>query len=158
MAIDPTSLETLEHLAGLTEHLLVNNDITALITQPAPGKWSPLQIAAHIVSYQPTFASRLNRILTEDNPSFERYNAANDELFTKLSGCTVAELIEHQHLYRRELKTLLTGLNDEQLARTGSHTLHGSLTIPMWLEFFMLHESHHIFKMFELLHNEDEHH
>lgn len=157
MAIDSTAIETLDHLAGLTEHLLTNNDITDLLARPEPGKWNALEIAAHIISYQPVFKGRIEKILSEDNPTFAPYKAEDDPLFVQTAACTVAELVSYQNTFRNELKELLLGLSDEQLSRTGRHARYGNLAIPEWVEFFMLHESHHIFKMFQLLHNEDEH-
>jgi len=52
---------------------------------------------------------------------------------------------------RSELITLLGTLREPQLERTGSHPILGELSIPQWLEFFLLHEAHHLYAiLFEL--------
>jgi len=39
----------------------------------------------------------------------------------------------------------VSGLSDEQLTRTGLHPVLGEMDIPLWLEFFLLHEAHHLY-------------
>ncbi|PYX99012.1 MAG: hypothetical protein DMG63_10280 [Acidobacteria bacterium] len=39
----------------------------------------------------------------------------------------------------------LSSLSDEQLARTGIHPVLGEMDVPLWLEFFLLHEAHHLY-------------
>ena len=54
--------------------------------------------------------------------------------------------------FRAELVNYVTALSEEELQRTGQHPLHGALTIPDWITFFLLHESHHQYTIFRLVH------
>jgi hypothetical protein len=39
----------------------------------------------------------------------------------------------------------VTSLSDQELGRAGTHPVLGALAIPEWLEFFLLHEAHHLY-------------
>ena len=101
---------------------------------PASGKWSARVNLAHLCRYHEVFLERLNRILREDRPQFGRYRAEDDELWPSWSP-----------LPRRDVRSQLSSLSDEQLARTGIHPVLGEMDVPLWLEFFLLHEAHHLY-------------
>jgi hypothetical protein len=54
---------------------------------------------------------------------------------------------------RKIIYELITGLSDSQLNRTGVHKKFGPLNIIEWIEFFLLHEAHHLFTIFQLAHD-----
>lgn len=118
--------------------------------QPQPGKWSVHENIAHLVSYQPQFLNRLQRILDTPDPLFERYVGDDDPNFLYWRKQSAATLLEELESERQQLIQLLQGLTAEQLQRTGTHMTYGRLTIPDWTEFFLLHEAHHLFTIFKL--------
>jgi hypothetical protein len=127
-----------QHLA-LSE-IIKNSDEQTLLFRPEPGKWNIHDNIAHLAIYQPKFIERINRILKEDGPEFAPYRADDDPDF--IAGQKLSN--------RRRIIWLLSGLNDAQLARTGTHLKYGKLTIVDWTEFFLLHEAHHLFTIFRL--------
>ena len=131
-----------ELVNGLTEE--------QLRTPVNPGKWSAQQNIAHLAAYQPVFLVRIQRILSEHEPQFERYVADNDPPFLEASQQNVPELLEHIREYRNTLNEVLLSLDDASLARTAIHPRYGKMDIPRWTEFFLLHEAHHLFTMFML--------
>ena len=58
---------------------------------------------------------------------------------------STSDVMNRLAVLRRRVLELLGGLSDEQLARSGVHPLFGEMTIPMWTEFFLLHEAHHLY-------------
>ena len=48
---------------------------------------------------------------------------------------------------------MITNLTPAELLKTGVHKKYGVLTITEWTEFFLLHEAHHIFTIFQLRHD-----
>ena len=118
---------------------------------PLPGKWSALENIAHLVSYQPVFQARIERILNERDPSFERYVADNDPAFLACAEESVNELIKNLDSVRIQIWQRIHQLKDDQLARKGIHPKFGELDITQWTEFFLLHEAHHLFTIFQLL-------
>ena len=53
----------------------------------------------------------------------------------------------------KQFNAILKSLEDDQLARTGRHPVLGKLTLSEWIEFFLLHEAHHIMTIFQLAHS-----
>jgi len=125
-----------------------NNKLT---TPPAPGKWSALDNIAHLTRYQKIFTGRIHRILNEDTPVFDRYNGDLDPEFTPFRLMTLAELLSIINADRLALLNQLSALNEIELSRIGVHPKYGRLTILKWAEFFVLHEAHHLFTIFQLV-------
>jgi hypothetical protein len=125
-------------------------DQVKLITPPAENKWSIHDIIAHLAKYQPVFLDRINAILTHDEPAFERYVADNDPLFSTWRARSTGDLLQALKDDRAALFNKITSLGDSELERTGLHPKFGRLTINQWTEFFILHEAHHLFVIFQL--------
>jgi Protein of unknown function (DUF1569) len=51
---------------------------------------------------------------------------------------------------RKEMSNGRFSIKDEYLKKTGTHPAFGILTIEQWLNFFLLHEAHHLFTIFKL--------
>ncbi len=119
--------------------------------KPTPEKWSVHDQLAHLTRYQQILFDRLTRMLTEDNPAFERYVAEDDRAFPQWQNKGMEELIYHLKSERQELVAFVNTLTDEQLSRTGMHPKFGKLNIIDWLEFFVLHEAHHLYAIFQLV-------
>ncbi len=126
-----------------------------LLLHPQPGKWSIKDNISHLAKYQPIFIERIHRILAEDNPVFEAYRADNDPEFADWQLWDLEKLIHRMRADRKNICTLINTLSKEQLERTGEHKKFGRLTIIQWSEFFVLHEAHHIFTIFQLANNRD---
>jgi len=126
-----------------------------LLKRPAPGKWNVYDNIAHLTLYQLVFIKRINEILTTDRPSFGRYNADNDPEFETWRKLPLNDLIGHMKTDRQEIIKLLTALSETELSRIGIHPKYGNLTILKWAEFFVLHEAHHLFTIFQLVNNAD---
>jgi hypothetical protein len=116
-----------------------------------PGKWSAFENIAHLACYQPVFLHRLERIQRENNPVFDRYVAEADPDFPGYQQQQLSRLLSDIDANRKILTTLLEGLSEPVLQRTGTHPRDGLLTVPQWTEFFLLHEAHHLYTIFILV-------
>ena len=119
----------------------------AVARRPPSNKWSIHEHTAHLGRYHEVFLKRLGRILDEDRPTLGRYRAEDDSGFdpwTKLSSEDVWEGLKARHA---ELLGFVDGLNADQLARAGVHPKLGEMDVPLWLEFFLLHEAHHLYRI-----------
>ena len=112
---------------------------------PASGKWSARVNLAHLCRYHEIFLERLNRILGEPRPLFGRYRAEDDEQWASWSSLPIDLLLARVRQLRREVLSKVNSLSDEQLARTGVHPVLGEMDVSLWLEFFLLHEAHHLY-------------
>ncbi len=116
-----------------------------------PAKWSAFENIVHLAAYQPVFAGRIERIEKEHNPSFDRYAAEKDPLFPVYLEKPLGELILVIAADRASLAGRFAGMGEETLVRSGLHPKFGLLNMTQWAEFFLLHEAHHLFTLFQLV-------
>ncbi len=116
-----------------------------LETRPAPGAWSAKENLAHLARHQVVFIERLDRILHEEKPQLGRYSAEKDSEWPTWSRLPVDEVLRRLKDARRRLIEWVTSLSRDQVSRTGLHPTFGEMSIPQWLEFFLLHEAHHLY-------------
>jgi hypothetical protein len=55
------------------------------------------------------------------------------------------EVMRKLKALRGELIKAVTHLPPDQLDRIGVHPILGDMTVPLWIEFFLLHEAHHLY-------------
>jgi hypothetical protein len=132
-----------ELIAGLTEQRLKQ--------RVNPEKWSAFENIAHLAAYQPVFYVRLERIVSENDPVFERYTADQDPSFSACLEKPLTGLIGAIVRDRLAITAKLKEMNETVLQRTGIHPKFGRLTMAQWAEFFLLHEAHHLFTLFQLV-------
>jgi uncharacterized damage-inducible protein DinB len=113
-------------------------------------KWSIFENMAHIGRYQEIFITRIQMILANQNPSFERYVAEEDSEFTAWLKLPLAEMQKIIKGQRKEVVKFVEDLKDEDLSKVGTHLKFGVMNIPQWIEFFLLHEAHHLYTIFKL--------
>lgn len=116
------------------------------------GKWNIHEQIAHLVQYQPVFLERIQKITEGNTPAFERYNANNDAAFEFRKQLSIQTLLIQLELDRTKILDFISGLEAADLKKTGVHPKFGTLTLVQWIEFFVLHEAHHIFSIFQLAH------
>ena len=117
------------------------------------GKWTIHENIAHIAKYQPVFLDRIRLILTNEVPEFTAYKAEDDDEFEIYCAFTTYELLKKISSDREIIFHLITHLPSDKLDRIGTHPKFGKLTILEWTEFFLLHEAHHLFAIFQLAHS-----
>jgi len=132
--------------------LLLGDTILAGITpRPASGKWSAHENLAHLARYHEVFLERLRCILSENAPRFARYRAEDDPEWPAWPARSPEEVIERLWALRSQLIAVVQGLGPQQMARTGVHPAFGEMNIPLWIEFFLLHEAHHLYAVMQRL-------
>ena len=127
-------------------------DPSRLRLQINPGKWSVRENIVHLAAYQGAFIKRLDRIAKEDGPLFERYIGDNDPRFHEGLEWPDEKLKEIFLEERALINVRLNEINEEQLLRSARHSKFGLLTVVDLTEFFLLHEAHHLFIIFQLVH------
>jgi uncharacterized damage-inducible protein DinB len=118
--------------------------------QIIPGKWSIFENMVHLQTYQHTFIERVRRILEEDNPSFPRYTAEADPVFHDNCTKSSREIMQDLLTTRREISRGILSFPASDLAKKGTHPAFGTMNLMQWLNFFLLHEAHHLFTIFKL--------
>jgi uncharacterized damage-inducible protein DinB len=123
--------------------------------KPSPEKWSVKEHIAHLTRYQEIFVERINTILRVDAPTFEPYQSDKDPFLKSINSKEIPELLLSLNDMRRKIFKTLTSVKESDLIRTGFHPKHGSLDVSVWTDFFLLHEAHHLFAIFKLIHQRE---
>ena len=118
--------------------------------QVNPGKWSIFENIVHLQTYQHTFIHRIHKLLDEENPSFPSYTAEADPLFH--DNCTISsrEVMQDLLTTRKELSAEVSSFNESVFTRTANHPAYGKMNLLQWLNFFLLHEAHHLLTIFKI--------
>jgi uncharacterized damage-inducible protein DinB len=119
--------------------------VEKILERPASGKWSANENLAHLGRYHEIFLERVERILKESNPVFERYRAEEDPEWEAWRSLAYKDLAARLAGLREKLMARLKSLSPEDWERTGTHPKFGEMTLALWLEFFLVHEAHHLY-------------
>ncbi|MGZ4890518.1 MAG: DinB family protein [Candidatus Angelobacter sp.] len=125
--------------------------LEALSVKVVPGKWSAHEQLAHLARYHQIFLQRIDRILTEEAPEFPRYRAEGDPDWPAWSGLSTPQLLVRISSMRAKLMARLRSLSEEDFERTGIHPKFGAMSLALWLEFFLVHEAHHLYVVLQLV-------
>jgi hypothetical protein len=126
--------------------LLLEEASTAVIhARPPSDQWSAHENLAHLARHHQVFLERVHRILNESEPELGQYRAESDASWPEWSSLSTEEVQSRLRSLRKELSLLLVELSEEELSRAGIHPLFGKMSLARWLEFFLLHEAHHLY-------------
>ncbi len=114
---------------------------------PEDGGWSAKENVAHLARHAHVFLGRVDRILTEDRPDLGNYRPEKDPEWPVWRALPVEEALRRLHAARAQLLVWVDALSEEQTGRIGVHPQFGEWNIQRWLEFFLLHEAHHLYFM-----------
>src|SRR5260370_30306501 len=90
------------------------------------------------------FRGPLERIESEGRPLLGRLFAEEDPRWPRWAAMLVSELLTRLRALRTQILELVQQLSDAELSRTAVHARFGEMTLVQWLEFFLLHEAHHL--------------
>jgi len=118
--------------------------------QVITGKWSIFENIVHLQTYQHIIVLRIKQMLETDNPIFSRYTSDADPEFLDGCGKSTREIMQDLITIRKQMAAELISFPASDLDRKGGHPVYGELTIMQWINFFLLHEAHHLFTIFKL--------
>jgi uncharacterized damage-inducible protein DinB len=125
--------------------------VDELSVSVVPGKWSAHEQLAHLARYHQIFLQRIERILAEQTPAFPRYRAEEDPEWTTWSGLPTQQVLVRLSSMRAKLMARMRSLSEGDFERTGIHPKFGEMTLSLWLEFFLVHEAHHLYVVLQLV-------
>ena len=117
----------------------------AIMARPVSGQWSAHENLAHLARHHDVFLERLHRILTESAPRLGQYRAEEDSAWPEWSSLSTGEVLIRLTTLRGEIMSLVKGMSQAEASRVGIHPLFGEMSLALWLEFFLLHEAHHLY-------------
>src|SRR5215472_16635871 len=138
-------------LAGFLDLVLHGVPVETILQPPASGKWSANEHLAHLARYHQVFLERIDRILSEKNPALSRYRAEEDPEWEQWRGLAYKQIASELATLREKLIARLKSLSDSDYERTGLHSQFGEMSLALWLEFFLVHEAHHLYAVLQLV-------
>jgi hypothetical protein len=144
----PLSAYTLNRLEMQLEMLpTILEGVSAGIAdrRPDDGGWSVKENLAHLARHAQVFLERMNQILREDKSNVGTYRAEHDPQWALWINLSLDEILVRLRDSRARLVCWAKSISDEQTKRTGIHPLLGEMEIGRWVEFFLLHEAHHLY-------------
>jgi hypothetical protein len=120
----------------------------ALARPPAPGEWSARQTLEHLLFAEELFATRIERLLSEDEPDLAAAavwseTPASDEGTTD-TGEPASAVAARMRSLRGATVGVLDGLPEAAWGRGGSHPEWGRVTVLSQAAYFARHEASHL--------------
>ncbi len=115
-----------------------------LLARPVSGKWSTLEVVAHLADFDPILAERMKRIIAEDDPPLI---GADQDRFRAALAYDDRDLEEELTIVERtrsQLARVLRKLPESALKRAGRHSERGPLTLEQMLTVAAGHIPHHL--------------
>uniref|UniRef100_A0A7C2P9V3 DUF664 domain-containing protein n=1 Tax=Schlesneria paludicola TaxID=360056 RepID=A0A7C2P9V3_9PLAN len=118
-------------------------DDRQLRTAASPGKWSPLEVVAHIADAEILYADRLLRVLAGDQPALPSMDP--DATQARLPGNQrdLAEELALIAALRKRMVRILRQCAPSDFQRVGIHSEAGPLTAEALLQRVVRHLPHH---------------
>ena len=114
------------------------------LTRPVAGKWSTLEVVAHIADFDPILADRMKRVIAEEKPCLL---GADENRFATALAYHERDLQEELTIIeatRSQLARILRKLPDSALERVGIHNERGPRTLGQLLQGAIDHIPHHV--------------
>ena len=151
MNLQPSSHARLLTQLDALDYFLDKTTPESLKQRPKPDKWSVHENLAHLGRYHEVFSERIHQILNQKIPQFERYKSENDPQFSTWVDLPTPKILSKTNELRNKLIEWLSNLSTEQLKKTGIHPALGEMDLHGWIEFFLLHENHHLYTIFWII-------
>jgi uncharacterized damage-inducible protein DinB len=115
-----------------------------IAARPIAGKWSTLEVVAHIADFEPILAERMMRVISHERPLL---TVADENLFAATLHYPERNLEEELaiiDLTRKKMARILQALPAEAANRVGVHTFRGLLSLDAILQSAVNHIPHHV--------------
>ena len=113
-------------------------------------KFSIHETISYLTRFHHVLLNRLVRMMEEVNPYFEVYKPDCDPEFHFTCAKSTGSLLHELYRLRSNIISKIESLPTENYARVGTHAVLGRMNISQWIEFFLLHESNQLFRIFKL--------
>jgi uncharacterized damage-inducible protein DinB len=140
-----------QYLAGPKElrNAVAGMSREQILARPIAGKWSTLEVVAHLADFDPIIADRMKRIIAEDKPTLV---GADENKFAAALAYHERDLQEELTIIeatRSQFARILRKLPDSVLQRVGNHNERGPRTLEQLLTSATNHIPHHAKFIFE---------
>ena len=115
-----------------------------LKAHPVAGRWSTIEVVAHLADFEPIFAERMMRTISHERPLLL---TSDENLFAgalNYQDRDIEEELAIIDLTRKKMARILRGLNPEVANRQGVHAFRGLMSLEAILTSAINHIPHHV--------------
>jgi uncharacterized damage-inducible protein DinB len=115
-----------------------------LMSRPVKGKWSTLEVVAHLADFEPVLAERMMRVISHERPLLL---VADENLFAAALKYQERDLDEELAVIdatRKKMARILRSLPAEAANRVGVHSFKGLVSLESILTSAVNHIPHHV--------------
>jgi hypothetical protein len=115
-----------------------------LTARPIAGKWSTLEVVAHLADFEPVLAERMMRVLSHERPLLL---VADENLFAaalNYPGRDLEEELTVVEVTRKKMARVLRAVRPEASNRMGVHSFKGLVSLEAILTSAVNHIPHHV--------------
>ena len=153
---DPNAVITaLENAPSIILPLVRDVPPQILTRRPQPKKWSAHEHACHLATVHPLMLSRLDLMLSEQNPYIKPYLPDVDDEDDALLKVDLDDAMERYVLDRQRLIERLNGLSGEGWERTAEHGEYSRYSVFIMFRHLAMHDMLHAYRIEELLLKKD---
>jgi hypothetical protein len=127
--------------AGLVEETMAAHTV--------PGKWSLKEFVCHLLRAQNVFETRVEAVLSQENPSIASYSPDGDGEFEQMVARPVSDSLADFFESRERFLQRLDQLSPAEWHRKGQHPEYPHYDVHFQVEYMVHHEAHHIYQMFQ---------
>lgn len=143
----PTLTELIERYAAGSQRLreaVAGLTPEQLASRPIAGKWSTLEVVAHLADFELIGAERIASVTAEDEPTLPGRDETRYAARLAYDRRDFDEQLQIVDLVRRHVVRILQTLTEADLARRGVHTEAGPLLLSQLIERVTRHLEHHV--------------
>lgn len=127
---------------GALEQLMASIGPVRCAETPAPGKWSPAQIAAHLADCELVFGFRLRQTVAEDGPTIQPFD--QDKWARTYVDVEAGQSLVAFTALRRWNLRFLDAVLPAAAGRTMTHPERGTMTFQQVMETMAGHDLNHL--------------
>jgi len=115
-----------------------------LLARPVPGKWSTLEVVAHLADFEPIHASRMKYVIALERPLLIDADEQRFISELKYHDRDINEELAIVESTRTQLARILKLLPAEAAQRPGIHSWRGLVTLTDLVGYAINHIPHHV--------------
>ena len=144
-------IDSLERAPAVVVPLVRQARPEVLKRRPPSGKWSIHEHACHLAEVHALFLTRLDLMLSQDNPAIRSYDPGRDDPDDRLLQLDLSDALNRFERERRRLVDRLRRLAPAEWARTARHDEYNSYSVLTMFRHVALHDFFHAYRIEELL-------
>ena len=112
--------------------------------RPVTGKWSTLEVVAHIADFEPILAERMMRVISHERPLLL---VADENLFVNELAYEDRDIQEELAVVdatRKQMARILRTVPAEKVTKSGVHSQRGLVSLEAVLTSAVNHIPHHL--------------